>query len=143
VSEVERGEAEVSDCPGIAGAAYGSVRQVVLREPEDDLLEVLDELQLWLVAHPVAARGIVRALVSEGRRFAETPGGRRWATLLQGSELVRRGRIVWDSSILSALDARDESPLPSAVIDTLLGSLASSDLRIVLERLASRGLRDD
>lgn len=120
----------------------GRIPSIVLREPEDTLLEALNEVEAWLVAHPVAVRAIVRALVSEGERFAETAAGAAFRARLADSDLLRRARVLWDSSILSSLDAQGEPPLPSAVVDALLGGLAASDLRSVLTRLNERGLRD-
>ncbi|HZR84388.1 MAG TPA: hypothetical protein VFD92_25040 [Candidatus Binatia bacterium] len=119
-----------------------SILCIDLRDPDDELVALIEEAQLWLIAHPVAVRAILRALIEEGRRFAQTPKGRRWRRHLAQSELLRRARVVWDSSLLSAVDARETPPLPSAVIDALVASLLGSDIREVLVRLSEWGLDD-
>jgi hypothetical protein len=128
---------------GLPSSSIPPMPCIELRDSEDDLVALLEEAQLWLVAHPIASRAIVRALVAEGKRFAGTPSGRRWRDHLAQSELLRRARILWDSSILSAVDSREPEPIPSAVIDALVSSLMQSDMREVLVRLSEWGLPDD
>lgn len=40
-------------------------------------------------------RGFIVALMTEGRRFATTPAGRRWREVLAEASLVREGRMLW------------------------------------------------
>ena len=109
---------------------------IVLEEDEDELLRALQEAQLVLLKHPVAAQAALRALVAEGRRFAATPAGRRWRVKLAGSELVRRGRIAWQGSALTMLEERGDGMLPSSLLDAILGALTSGGLATLLSRLA-------
>jgi hypothetical protein len=83
----------------------------------------------------VAAQAALRALVAEGRRFAETAAGRRWKDRLARSELIRRGRMVWQGSVLNMLDENAESPLPSAFLDAVLAATASENLPALLSQL--------
>lgn len=107
----------------------------IAAEPEDELTSALWEAQRLLVKHPVAARAAFRALVAQGRRFAETNEGARWKERLVGSELVRRGRSVWELATLGMLD---ESPrvLPTQFVDMLSYAAGLADLEPVLARAA-------
>ena len=108
---------------------------VVLREPEDELFRLLRAGHLLLLKHPVAAQAAFRALVAEGRRFAATPEGQRWKTRLAGSELVRRGHVLWEGSALDMLEERSDSMLPSTLIDAIAGAIGSEDLSALLGRV--------
>lgn len=74
-----------------------------------------------IVKHPIAAQAAYRALVREGRAFAETAEGRRLRDQLAGSELVARLRTTWQLVTLGAL-ADDAAPgaIPSVVIEALV-----------------------
>jgi hypothetical protein len=76
---------------------------------------------------------VITALVSEGRRFAETPAGRAWCARLAGSELVRRGQELWEGSGLGLFDDDPDTVLPSALIDSLLGRIAAGDVMTVIK----------
>ena len=67
---------------------------LLLETPDDELGQLLADLRWLVVRHPVATRSAARALMEEGRRFAETDEGRTWKRRLAGSELVRRGQVV-------------------------------------------------
>jgi hypothetical protein len=102
---------------------------------DDELVRILREGQFLILRHPVAAQAALRALVAEGRRFAETAAGRRWKDRLARSELIRRGRMVWQGSVLNMLDENAESPLPSAFLDAVLAATASENLPALLSQL--------
>ena len=46
-----------------------TVPRLVVRDPEDELLTLLREIQYLLLEHPVAAQAAFSAFVAEGRRF--------------------------------------------------------------------------
>jgi hypothetical protein len=102
---------------------------------DDELVRILREGQFLILRHPVAAQAALRALVAEGRRFAETAAGRRWKDRLARSELIRRGRMVWQGSVLNMLEENSDTPLPSAFLDALLAAAASEDLPALLSQL--------
>ena len=83
--------------------------------------------------HPLAAQAAITALVSEGRRFAETTAGRRWHARLAGSELVRRGQELWEGSGLGLFEDDPDVVLPSALLDSLLGHIAAGDVMTVIK----------
>jgi hypothetical protein len=105
---------------------------LVLRREPDDPGAILREVALLVRRHPVALQAACRALVAEGRRFVETPEGRSWQKRLAGSELVRRGRMLWEASSLDLLDDRGDARLPTAFVDALIGVLTSREF---VERL--------
>ncbi len=116
-----------------------AVPRVVLEAPADELERALQEGQLVLLKHPVAAQAALRALVAEGRRFATTPAGRRWKEKLAGSELVRRGRVFWESSALGIFEDHPDTLLPSSLLDAIIGATARTDLHALLARLFPNG----
>lgn len=99
--------------------------RVVIGDADDRAVEILQEAQLAMLRHPAAAQAAFRALIAEGRRFAATAEGRRWKARLARSELVRRGRAMWESSAFGMLEENGNSPLPSAFLDALVQALAS------------------
>ncbi|WP_437968046.1 hypothetical protein WMF04_01535 [Sorangium sp. So ce260] len=99
--------------------------------------ELLRRAQLLVLKHPVAAQAAFAALIAEGRRFAETPEGAAWAAALAGSDLVRRGRQVWDAVGMNMLEDDPDAILPSAYLEALLRAARSPDLEATL-----RGLYD-
>lgn len=109
--------------------------ELIANEPEDELTRVLWQAHLLLVKHPVAARAAFRALAAQGRRFAETNEGAQWKERLAGSELIQRGRSVWELATLGMLD---ESPrvLPAQFVDMLSYAAGLADLEPVLARAA-------
>jgi hypothetical protein len=75
---------------------------------------------------------VISALVAEGRRFAGTRAGRRWLTRLVDSDLVRRGQSLWEASALVLFEEDADTVLPSALVDSILGSIAAADALPVL-----------
>ncbi len=105
---------------------------LLFEEPVDDLGRLLVELRWLVLRHPIAARSAARALVAEGRRFAETEEGRRWKERLAGSELVRRGQLIWDVGTWGALDGNNDDVLPSQLIDAMARASGRLDLETAL-----------
>ncbi|MFV8749666.1 hypothetical protein ACNOYE_03830 [Nannocystaceae bacterium ST9] len=97
----------------------------------DDLVE---RLQRLLIEHPVAAQSAIAALIAEGRRHARTPVGTQLLAEIRHSELARRARITWESSVLNVIDERDDDPLPTALIDAFFGVLMSDEPEGLLTR---------
>jgi hypothetical protein len=123
-------------------ASEPSVPTLVLRRAPDALGTILRELALLVRRHPVAMQAACRALVAEGRRFVETPEGRAWHARLAGSELVRRGRILWEASALDLLDDRGNARLPTAFVDALIGVLTSEEFLERVTRTPRGRIRD-
>jgi hypothetical protein len=109
--------------------------RVVLRDADDELSAVLREAQLLLIQHPVAAQALFRAFVTEGRAFAETAEGRRWREDLAGSELIRRGRVVWEVGTLNLLADDPDTVLPSKLLDAIVQTAGVEALEPLLSRL--------
>lgn len=110
---------------------------------EDEIGLVLHRLQLAILRHPVAAQALFRALVAEGRAFARTAAGQRWAAVLADSPLVRRGRMVWDVATLRTLDDDPETLVPSAIVDAFVKVTAVDALEPLLSRLFEGSLDGD
>jgi hypothetical protein len=104
-------------------------------ENEDALEEVFHRLRLLILSHPVAAQAVFRALVAEGRAFARTAAGQRWAAVLADSPLVRRGRLVWDVATLRTLDDDPQTLVPSAIADAFVKATAADALEPLLSEL--------
>src|SRR5438477_444726 len=77
-----------------------------------------------------------------GRRFAETPTGRRWTARLARCELVRRGRMLWQGSVLNMFEENPDALLPSALLDAVMGAIVSEALPALLARLLEQGYDD-
>lgn len=102
---------------------------------DDELHDHLTRLQLAIIAHPIAAQAAFRALVAEGRAFAETPEGQRWAAMLVDSPLIQRGRMVWDVTTLRMLDDDPETVLPTMLMDAFVRTTAKEVLEPFLSKL--------
>jgi hypothetical protein len=109
--------------------------EIILREPEDALTVLLREAQFLLIKHPIAALSLFRAFVEEGRAFARTAEGRRWKERLAGSELIRRGRVVWEVGTLNLLSEHAPTVLPSKLLDAVIAAANVVDLEPTLARL--------
>jgi len=112
---------------------------LVLDEPDDRLEALLRRAQLALIQHPVAAQSIIRSLVAEGRRFAATDEGAVLKDQLASSELVQRGRAVWEGLSLNMFTPDDRVAVPSVLVDAVLGAATRDDLERVLSRLFTEG----
>lgn len=107
-------------------------------EPDDDLLRALEGLQDLLLRHPVAAQAAFAALAAEGRRFATTREGEEWQKRLQGSELLSRLRLVWDSLGMATFVEKPTEALPSFFIDGVIQAARENDLELLLTRVFDR-----
>ncbi len=105
------------------------------RSPEEPIHRGLRALQRVLLHHPAAAQAAFRSLVEEGRAHAATPDGAELARRLADSELVRRGRVVWDVTTMSALTDDAAEMLPSVLMESFLQAIAAEPLEPMLSRL--------
>lgn len=108
---------------------------------DDALLAPLRQAQRLMLEHPAAAQRLFSALVAEGRRYAETPEGAALARRLEGSELIRRGRVVWEVGTLNLLEESSPSALPTRLLDLFARATAVEALEPFLARLF--GLSED
>jgi len=107
---------------------------LMLDEPEDELASMLWHAHVMLMKHPIAARAAFRSLVAEGRRYArESEEGAAWKARLKDSDIVRRGRSVWELATLGMLT---ETPgmLPTQLIDMLAYTAGLASLEPTLAR---------
>lgn len=111
-----------------------SLLQSFVREPDDELERVIRGVHVLLLKHPLAARHAYRALVAEGRRFASTPEGALWKQRLEDSELVLRGRALWDVMTLGMLEEEGDHLLPTQYVEGLSRAAALDDLEPRLAR---------
>jgi hypothetical protein len=75
-----------------------------------------------LVLEPRGVDAVVRSLVMEGRRFAQTEEGRAWLEVLARLDWVRSARNLWDAHP-PALDAPDTDMTPSDWLHALVDAL--------------------
>jgi hypothetical protein len=94
---------------------------------EDSIEQVASHVVRLVLKHPIAAQAIFSAFVAEGRRFARTPEGRRWRAALADSEFVRRGRALWEGSLLNWLEDNPETLIPTAVLDAIVQVISQGD----------------
>jgi len=116
------------------GADEGEVPLFALEEG-DALQGPLRLAQRLLLEHPEAAQRLFSALVAEGRRYAETPEGAALAQRLEGSALIRRGRVVWEVTTLNLLEESAPSALPTRLLDLFAHATAIEALEPFLARL--------
>jgi hypothetical protein len=109
---------------------------------EDGLFAVLREAQRLIVRYPVAAQAAFAAVVAEGRAYAATSEGAALRRRLVGSELVRRGRVVWEVGTLNVLEEEPATALPSKLMDALAKAATVPDLEPMLTRLFGLGPDD-
>lgn len=116
-----------------------------LSAEEAALKEAFGRAQRLLLTHPIAAQGLFRAFVSEGRQYARTPEGARLRDQLTGSELIRQGRVVWEGNTFNMLEeeAHATTFLPSALLDALVAATAHEDIDVLLERFSNPWSRHD
>lgn len=112
-----------------------SLPRLVIAEENETLARLLREGQHVLLRYPQAARALIQAFVAEGRQFAATPEGQAWQARLAQSDLVRRGRFIWDAYSVDALLDSDADMLPSAWLDVILAAVANPDLESILANL--------
>ncbi len=115
--------------------------RLTLREENDLISDFLLRGQRFLMKHPQASRALILSLVEEGRRFAATPEGQRWLEGLAGSELVKRGVLVWEAYGLDLLLESEPVITPSAWLELMLTALANPDLESLLSMLIVEEMR--
>lgn len=120
------------------GGSAGETPLLDLGLPEDRLTHVLERASRLVLQHPAAAQSLLYAFIAEGRRFAETPEGRRWMDALAASEFVRRGRAFWDATHLKLIEDDPETLHPTAILDAIVQVLGRPDVQDLLMRLQLR-----
>lgn len=108
----------------------------------DGLAQLLRQVSISVLKHPVAAQAIFSAFVAEGRRFAQTPEGQRWRVALADSELVRRGRALWEASALNMLEDSPGTVIPTAILDAVVHAVSAQDLDRALLALTHADVAD-
>jgi hypothetical protein len=104
----------------------------------DDLIDqALHQLARAIVKHPLAAQAAYRALVREGRAFAQTDEGRRVRAHLARSELAARLRTAWQLVTFGMLEG--DAP-PGAIPSVLIEALVQAVLRSRFEARLSDAL---
>lgn len=113
--------------------------RLVIQGHDADTAEVLRSLQRAVLRHPVAARAAFQALRAEGRAYARTPEGARWAEALRHSPAVAQARLAFDATTLRALDGEAGGVLPGAFVDALVQAGASDDIAGLLANVFALG----
>lgn len=116
------------------GGANGSLPRLTLRE-SDLLARLLRQGQQLLLRHPQGAATLVRALVAEGRRFAKTEEGRAWQEQLAGSDLIKKGHLIWQAYGLDTLAPEASGALPSKWLEMLIAAIGEAEVEEVLASL--------
>jgi hypothetical protein len=112
----------------------GSMLELLVEEPGDELSRLLYELRWLVLKHPIAAQSAFRTLVEEGRRYGATAEGRAWRERLAGSELARRGASIFELGTLGMLDGDSDGALPTQMIDAFARAAGRRDLEEALAR---------
>lgn len=106
-----------------------------------ELAQLLDGIRSTLVANPAATNRVVKWLVHEGRRFAETEVGADWQRRLAATHELEHLYEVWEATSMGVFDdIDDDGVVPAAWIDLvhdLVVSHRSTDL--VSEALSPPG----
>jgi len=105
------------------------------QELDDPLSADLLAMQRAVLRHPVAAGALYRGLVAEGRSFAETEDGARWADQLRRSVLLRRVRVAWLSVSGNLLSEQSEALLPGQLIEVLASTAQVDDVHALFSNL--------
>jgi hypothetical protein len=107
---------------------------ITIAEPAVEVARLLRSLQALLLRHPFAASEAVRALVAEGRAFAETEEGRLWKERLEHSSVLRDARTLWEGVVFPlSVDERPLSRLRS-FIDDMLSAVRAGGAESALAR---------
>jgi len=115
------------------------VPRLTLPASDAALERLVAQLSLIALRHPVAAQAVFTALVAEGRRFARTPEGQRWRAALASSEFVRRGRALWESSVLNLLEDDGDTVLPSAFGDAVVRAASRGEIHTLVREVVAGG----
>lgn len=112
-----------------------SVPDVPLNAGGTDVTAVLREAQLLLLKHPVAAQAAFQTFVREGRAFAKTSAGAQWRARLEGSELIDRGRVVWEIVTMKLLEEESPTTLPSKLLEAFAKTTRAESIEQMLTAL--------
>ena len=104
-------------------------------EPEDEVTQRLRAGQQLLLAHPAAAQALFRGLVREGRAHATTPEGAALRERVARSELLRRGRVIWEGVTLNILEEDGDGALPSSLVEAFMAAAQHPDAETLLAGL--------
>jgi hypothetical protein len=107
----------------------------LILQDHDSLIRILRFIQRLFVQNPRAVGAIVQAIVAEGYRFAESPDGQRWKGSLTRSELIQRGRLIWESYGFGSLLDTGPALVPSDWLELIVNGLMNADLETVLTTL--------
>jgi len=133
-------------------AAGASLPTIVLRDPPPAFAEsVLSETPeanglcslLALVADSgvgarQSVRSMMRSLIEEGRRYAQTPAGQRWTTLLNDSPAITNGWLLWNQCNADFY-LRNAEPLadsPAVLLEATLEELKQVDVTELIGQLS-------
>ena len=108
---------------------------LTLEDEGQELLSILEEAQYLILRHPIAAQGLFAAFVAEGRCYAHTAEGRRWTERLAGSDLIRKGRVVWEVTTMKVLEEDAPNVFPSAYAEAFAQVTRQHPLEPLLSRL--------
>lgn len=94
--------------------------------PERSVFDLLIGARRAVLGNPAAARALHDLLVTEGRRYADTPAGAQLRDALVSAEAVENLRRVWETVSLNVLDgpaAPNTAPMAWAelVADAAIG----------------------
>jgi len=95
-------------------------------EGEGTLRRILIGWRRLIIEEERGLRVVVRSFIAEGRRFAETEEGRQWLEALSRSEVIGRGRVLWDL-YSSGRDQGEPDMTPSQWLWALLDALKSPE----------------
>jgi hypothetical protein len=113
--------------------------RLVIQGHDADTADMLRALQRVVLRHPIAAKAAFGSLRAEGRTFAQTPEGARWADALRHSPAVSQARLAFDATTLGALDGAADGLLPGAFVDALVQAGATDDLTGLLAGVFALG----
>lgn len=119
----------------MSGPVDEALPELVISEQDDAIVALLRQIQRAVLAHPEAGQALFRALVAEGRLFAQTGEGRRWREKLDRSALIERAGLVWQNATLWMNEEGGDGAIPSVMIDAVTAAGASPERDELLERL--------
>jgi hypothetical protein len=100
-----------------------------------EVAALVGQIQRMVIEHPVAAQAIFSALVAEGRAFAKTEAGAVWHRRLASSNLVAKGRAIWEVATLNVLEEDESVVVPSRILDAFVKLTHERNLDVILSRL--------
>ena len=112
----------------------------LILEDRQPLLGMLRAGQELLLRNPSLVAALVQSLVAEGRQFSSTPQGERWMQKLEDSDLIQRGRMVWQACGLDNLLQQSPGQLPTDWLNHVVEALQSADLENTLTQLMTEDI---